>query len=153
MLQTLGRVLMEFMNGATGMAVLGGALIGLAAGLLTLLTGRVMSGSGMIASLLGGPEGIAATSIAFIGGILIAPVIMTGIGFAMAPPVEAEWPFLLAGGLLVGLGAGLGTISLGGAISGIGRRSIRSAGTLLILLASAALAAFLHVQISDGGAT
>lgn len=144
---------MDLTDSVIGMAIYGGALIGLAAGLLTLLTGRIMTGSGMIGSLLGGAEGIAATSIAFIGGIAVAPVILTGFGFAPAPLVEAEWPFLVAGGLLVGFGTALGGASLGGAISGIGRRSFHAMAAFFTILAGAAIAIVFQRLLGVGGGT
>jgi hypothetical protein len=85
-----------------GSLLIGGALIGLAAGLLTVLTGRVMSASRMIGSLLGGAEGVAATSIAFIGGSMAAPLIMTRFEFATPVSVEPDWALLVAGGVLIG---------------------------------------------------
>ena len=131
--------------------ILGSALIGLAAGLLTSFTGRIMSGAGMIGSLLGGAEGLAATSIAFIGGIVSAPLIMIGLGLAPAPLVEADWPLLLIGGLLVGFGARYGGASLFGAITGMARRSGRAAIVFLSILAGAAVSGYLQRLLGSGG--
>lgn len=44
---------MDLTESVIGMAIYSGALIGLAAGLLTLLTDRIMTGSGMTGSFLG----------------------------------------------------------------------------------------------------
>jgi uncharacterized membrane protein YedE/YeeE len=131
--------------------LLGGSLIGLAVGVLTLLTGRVMSGSGMIGSLLGGAEGVAATSIAFIGGIVFAPLVMTGLGLATQPVVEADWPFLVAGGLLVGFAARFGGASLGGAMTGMARRSRNAAAIFVTMFVGAAISVYLQLFLSDGG--
>lgn len=109
-----------------GQSAFGGALIGLALAVLMILTGRVMSASAMIGSLLGGREGLAATSIAFIAGLFIAPSLLIALG-AIRQPIEGSgWLVLLVGGLVVGFGARLGNISLLGAICGITRRSGRA---------------------------
>lgn len=134
-----------------GMVLLGGGLIGLAIGLLTRLTGRVLSGSGMIGSLLGGAEGLAATSVAFVGGIIAAPLVLIGLGLTPQTVIEADWPFLLAGGLLVGISARFGGASLGGALTGMARRSVHGAALFLTILAGAALAVTLQRLIGGGG--
>jgi len=131
--------------------LLGGAMIGLAAGLLILLTGREMSASGMIGSLLGGAEGVAATSIAFIGGIAVAPLIMTGLGFSLEAVREADWPFLVAGGLLVGFAARFGGASLGGAMIGLARRPRQAAIIFVTIFAGAAISVYLQRALGGGG--
>jgi hypothetical protein len=131
--------------------LLGATLIGTAAGLLVLLTGRIMSGSGMIGSLLGGAEGLAATSIAFIGGLVSAPMIMTGLGVSNEPVLEADWPFLLVGGLLIGFAARYGGASLFGAITGIAKRSGRAAIMFLTILAGAMISIYLQRLLGGGG--
>lgn len=136
---------------AVGLLLAGAALIGLAAGLLTVLTGRVMSASRMIGSLLGGAEGVAATSIAFIGGILVAPLIMTKLGFHTQISVATGWPLLIAGGVLIGLGVRLGGASLGGALTGTARRSGRFAAIWGAIVAGAAVAVCLQAVLKVGG--
>lgn len=126
-------------------------MIGLAAGLLTLLTGRVMNASNMIGSLLGGAEGLAATSIAFIGGIAAASLIMGGIGFSLQPSGEADLPFLVIGGLLVGFGARFGGASIVGALTGIARRSKQAVAVVVTISAGAAIAVFLQRLLGGGG--
>ena len=130
----------------------GSALIGLAAGLLVLLTGRVMSASGMIGSLLSGneAEGLAASSIAFIGGIAAATLTMTGLGFSSQVTAEADWPFLVVGGLLVGFGARFGGVSLVGTLTGIARRSRQSAAPFGAMLVGAVIAVYLQFFLSGG---
>lgn len=131
--------------------LVGGILIGAASGLLTLLTGRVMSASGMIGSLLGGAEGVAATSIAFIGGIVSAPLIIEGLGFSPRQASEATWPFLAAGGLILGVSARLGGTTFGGAVAGMARRSTKSAAVFLAVLGGAAIGGYLRVVLAGGG--
>jgi hypothetical protein len=143
---------MDFFSGLAGMMLAGCIMIGAASGLLTLLTGRVMSVSGMIGSLLGGAEGVAATSIAFIGGIVSAPIIMTGLGVSPQQATETTWPFLAVGGLVLGVGARLGGATLGGAVAGMARRSSQSVGIFMAVLGGAAIGWYMRVVLAAGGA-
>ncbi|MCA3508753.1 MAG: hypothetical protein IOD01_15995 [Rhodobacter sp.] len=141
---------MDLLQGAYGPVVLGGAMIGLALGLLWVLTGRIMSATGMICSLLGGREGLAASSIAFIGGLFIAPSLLTAVGIAKQMADEADWPFLVLGGLLAGIAARFGG-SLMGAIHGVTLRSRRAAVTLLGIMAGAGTALLVRQILGNGG--
>jgi hypothetical protein len=139
------------LDSAFGALLIGGTLIGLTAGLLTVLTGRAMSASRMIGSLIGGAEGVAATSIAFIGGSMAAPLIMTKFGFATPVSVEPNWALLVAGGVLIGLGVRFGGASLGGALTGTARRSGRMGAIWGAIVAGAAVAVYLQGLLSGGG--
>lgn len=141
---------MDLLQGAYGPVVLGGAMIGLALGLLWVLTGRIMSATGMIGSLLGGREGLAAGSIAFIGGLFIAPSLLMALGVAKQMADEADWPFLVLGGLLAGIAARFGG-SLMGAIHGVTLRSRRAAVTLLGIMAGAGTALLVRQILGNGG--
>lgn len=141
---------MDLLQGAYGPVVLGGAMIGLALGLLWLLTGRIISATGMIGSLLGGREGLAAGSIAFIGGLFIAPSLLMALGVAKQMADEADWPFLVLGGLLAGIAARFGG-SLMGAIHGVTLRSRRAAVTLLGIMAGAGTALLVRQILGNGG--
>jgi uncharacterized protein len=133
-----------------GQSVFGGALIGLALAALMVLTGRVVSASDMIGSLLGGREGLAATSIAFIAGLFIAPSILIAFG-AIRPPIsEPGWLFLVCGGLLVGIGARLGNISLFGAILGVTRRPERAFAALAAIATGVGVALTLVHLLHSG---
>jgi len=142
---------MDLFDGFPGIAVLGGVLIGLACGALTLLTGRVMSASDMMGSLLGGAEGWAAASIAFIGGIVAAPLIVAGLGFDRPVTMETSLPLIVVGGLLVGASARLGGASLGGVLTGVARRAPRSLVMLWIILIGATIGGLLQVAVAGGG--
>ncbi len=139
------------MVGTLGNVVFGGALIGLALATLLILTGRIMSASGMIGSLLGGREGLAATSIAFLAGLVISPALLIAFGFARQVPLEPGWPWLIVGGVLVGFGARLGDSSVLGAISGLARQSRRAIGPILAIMAGAGIAMVLRQVLVTGG--
>lgn len=141
---------MDLLQGPYGPVLLGGVMIGLALGLLWVLTRRIMSGTWMIGSLLGGREGLAASSIAFIGGLFIAPSLLMAAGVARQMEDEMAWPFLVVGGLLVGIAARFGG-SLMGAIHGVTVRSRPAAVTLLGIMAGTGIAVLLRQILGNGG--
>jgi hypothetical protein len=125
-------------------AAIGGALIGLASVLLMLLTGRIAGISGIFGGLLnvGGED--RGWRIAFIAGLILAPLISGGIGYAMAAPqLPASWTIIIAAGLLVGFGTRLGGgCTSGHGICGIARLSNRSiAATAIFMLTAIATVA------------
>jgi hypothetical protein len=133
------------------LVMLGGALIGCAYGGLRLLTGRVMSASAMIGSLLGGREGLAAASIAFIAGLFIAPSILPLLALRTQPPLEPGWLPLIAGGVLLGFGARLADGGLVKALGGLLRGSGWAIGSLLAILGGLVAALYLVRMLSLGG--
>ena len=98
-------------------AAIGGALIGLAAVLLMLLTGRIAGISGIFGGCLGVGIHDKAWRSAFIAGLILAPLTASWVGYAMpSPQMPASWVIIIAAGLLVGFGSRLG----GGCTSGHG---------------------------------
>jgi hypothetical protein len=105
-------------------AAIGGALIGLSAALLMLLTGRIAGISGIFGGCLGFGINDKGWRIAFIAGLILAPLIGSWVGYAMpSPQMPASWTVTVAAGLLVGLGTRLG----GGCTSGHGHLRNRAA--------------------------
>lgn len=139
---------LDFANEPLTMAVVGGATIGLALALLRIAIGRVMSASAMIGSLLGGREGPAAPSIAFIAGLFMAPTLLTAAAMAPAAPGEGSWALVIAGGLLVGLGARLG----GGGLVGAVWRLLQRAPWAATAIAAGVATASLMGLLGPGGA-
>src|SRR5262249_59910304 len=90
-------------------ALAGGALIGLAAALLLLVTGRIAGVSGIVGGLLRPAPGDVGWRIAFVVGMLLAPLLF--IAASALPPLQiaAGYPTLIVGGLLVGLGTRYGS--------------------------------------------
>ncbi len=93
---------------------------------------------------------MAASSIAFIGGLFIAPSLLMALGVAKQMADEADWPFLVLGGLLAGIAARFGG-SLMGAIHGVTLRSRRAAVTLLGIMAGAGTALLVRQILGNGG--
>jgi uncharacterized protein len=108
-------------------ALLGGALIGLAAGLLMLGVGRIAGISGIAGGLLGAPAGERPWRLAFLAGLLGGPPIAVAMGAPAPGPIAAGWPLVIIGGLLVGFGTRLGSgCTSGHGVCGIARLSPRS---------------------------
>lgn len=120
-------------------AAIGGALIGLAATLLMLLTGRIAGISGIFAGCLGFSIDEKSWRIAFIAGLLLAPLAAALLGYPMpSPRMPASWGIIVAAGLLVGFGTRLsGGCTSGHGVCGIARLSGRSLVATAIFMATA----------------
>jgi uncharacterized membrane protein YedE/YeeE len=109
--------------------ILGGLLIGTAAGLLLLLSGRIAGVSGMAASATriadqGTPWGQAA---AFVVGLPLGTWLVAGAVREPAILISSSVPLLIAAGLLVGFGTRLGNgCTSGHGVCGMARLSPRS---------------------------
>jgi uncharacterized membrane protein YedE/YeeE len=121
-------------------ALVGGALIGLAASLLMLLHGRIAGISGIFAGVLDLRERGRGSGLYFLAGLLLAGVLARVVH---APGLPAGTPNLLVGGiagLLVGLGARLGSgCTSGHGVCGLSRLSKRSLVATLTFMATGML--------------
>jgi len=123
--------------------VIGGAIIGLAVALLLLANGRIAGISGIVGGLLRPSTGDIAWRVAFVAGLVAAPVAYAIV--ATLPPinVEASYPTLVLAGLLVGVGTRYGAgCTSGHAVCGISRLSPRSIGATLAFMAAGFLTVF-----------
>jgi uncharacterized protein len=103
----------------------GGALIGFAAAMLLLLSGRVAGISGIVGGLLWPQRGDVAWRLAFVGGLLVAPLAM--LFYSVNPRIDAGLGTLALAGLLVGLGTRYGAgCTSGHGVCGLSRLSPRS---------------------------
>jgi uncharacterized membrane protein YedE/YeeE len=131
-------------------AIGGGLLIGGAAALLLMLTGRIAGVSGMFATVVriadaGPPWKLAA---AFVIG-LPAGAALTSL-LVRKPDIEvtSSVPLLIAAGLLVGFGTRLGNgCTSGHGVCGIGRLSPRSIAATLTFMAAAIATVFVTRHI------
>ena len=131
-------------------AVGGGLLIGTAAGLFLLLSGRIAGVSGMAATALGiGGNTPRSHAVAFIIGLPIGATLITWL--VRSPDVivtSSPW-ILIAAGLLVGFGTRLGSgCTSGHGVCGIGRLSSRSmfATATFMLTGAATVFTLRHVM-------
>ena len=109
-------------------AAIGGALIGLSAALLMLSTGRIAGISGIVGGLIGWNVPNRDWRIAFVIGLILAPLTGSLVGYAVAEPqMPASWAVIVVAGLLVGFGTRLGGgCTSGHGICGVARLSPRS---------------------------
>ena len=108
-------------------SLFGGMLIGLAAAMFVLLNGRVAGISGVMGGLLTPLRGDVLWRAAFIGGIVLAPLIYSLL--LVLPPVQidADYASLVIAGLLVGVGTRYGAgCTSGHGVCGLSRLSLRS---------------------------
>ena len=135
-------------------ALIGGALIGAAAALLVLFNGRVAGISGIVGGLLARPvAGDTGWRIAFVAGLLLAPVLYRLLSTLPPIRVEAGWGTLVVAGLLVGAGTLLGNgCTSGHGVCGLARLSPRSLAATGVFMATAALTVFVVRHGIGGGA-
>jgi uncharacterized protein len=131
-------------------AAIGGALIGLAATMLMLLTGRVAGIGGVFSGLVTPGVSDRAWRIAFLAGLVLAPLATGLAGYHLASPqLPASWGVIIGAGLLVGFGTRLGSgCTSGHGICGIARLSPRSlvATAVFVATAMAVVAVSRHVM-------
>jgi uncharacterized protein len=120
-------------------AAIGGALIGLAAALLMLLTGRVAGISGILAGCLSLTGGDWRWRAAFIVGLVVAPLTGGIAGYALSEPqMPQSWTVVVIAGLLVGFGTRLGGgCTSGHGVCGVSRLSPRSLTATAIFFVTA----------------
>jgi uncharacterized membrane protein YedE/YeeE len=133
-------------------AAIGGALIGLASLLLMLLLGRVAGISGITAGILGVGALDRGWRLAFIAGLILAPIAAMLAGYPVPlPAMPASWFVVITAGFLVGFGARLGGgCTSGHGICGIARFSRRSIAATMIFMATAVVTVALMHHVVGG---
>jgi uncharacterized membrane protein YedE/YeeE len=120
--------------------LLGGALIGLAASALMLLTGRIAGISGIFGGLITPGANDRGWRLAFVAGLIAAPLI-AAFAFNLplpAPTMPASLIIVAIAGLLVGFGSRMGGgCTSGHGVCGIARFSARSIVATVIFMATA----------------
>ena len=135
------------------MAIGGGLLIGTAAALLLLLTGRIAGVSGMVAAAArmgaGGTPWSQAT--AFLVGLPIGAALVALLVRSPEVIVTSSVPLLIVAGLLVGFGTRLGKgCTSGHGVCGMARLSPRSIAATATFMASAAATVFILRHVIGG---
>lgn len=125
------------------MSLAGGALIGLAALLLMAGLGRIAGMTGILAGVL--PRAVRDIDwrLAFLAGAVLAPWLLgiAGVVIPFAVPVSSL-P-LAIGGVVVGVGATLGSgCTSGHGVCGNARGSIRSVAATLTFMATTAITVY-----------
>lgn len=131
-------------------ALAGGALIGLAAALLWWLTGRIAGISGLVGGLLTLPDDWP-LRLAFTMGLIAAPLLWQWL--APLPTIEcsASLAWMLAAGLVVGVGVKLGSgCTSGHGVCGLARLSPRSLAATLSFMATGFITVWLLRHVLGG---
>ena len=124
-------------------AAIGGVVIGLAAALLVLVNGRVAGISGIIGGMLLPRAGDFAWRLAFVAGLLMAPLAYATVAAFPSVTIEARYPVLIAAGLLVGIGTRFaGGCTSGHGVCGLSRLSPRSLVATLSFMAAGFITVF-----------
>jgi len=136
-------------------ALAGGLLIGSAAALFLLLSGRIAGVSGIAAAAArissGGPPWVQA--VAFILALPLGALLVSGTLRSPAIAVSGSVPLLVSAGLLVGFGTRLGSgCTSGHGVCGMARLSPRSLAATAIFMAIAAATVFVTRHVIGGGA-
>lgn len=123
--------------------ILGGTLIGLSASLLMLLNGRIAGISGIVGGLLRPVKGDLGWRLAFVAGLVAAPLLFR-LWTALPPvQVDAGWGTLIVAGLLVGIGTRYGSgCTSGHGVCGISRWSPRSLVATVLFMAAGFLTVY-----------
>jgi len=127
--------------------LLGGALIGLAAAVLMMLTGRLAGVSGILGGMLQARPADQGWRIAFIAGLIAAPLIAAVAGAPLPRPAMTSSLALAAiAGLLVGFGTRMGNgCTSGHGVCGFARLSTRSiAATAIFMITAIAVVAIVR---------
>jgi uncharacterized membrane protein YedE/YeeE len=132
-------------------ALIGGLLIGLAAALFVLLNGRIAGISGVLGGLLRPSTGDVGWRLAFIAGLVAAPLIWMAVTALPEIRIEAGYPLLIAAGLIVGISTRYGAgCTSGHGVCGISRLSPRSIAATLAFMGTGFITVFVVRHVLGG---
>ena len=113
----------------------GGLLLGLAAAAFILLHGRILGISGIVGGLIRPRRKDIAWRIAFVLGMLAAPVLHRLMVGVHKVRIDASWGMVVLAGLLVGVGTRYGSgCTSGHGVCGLSRLSPRSLAATLAFM-------------------
>ncbi|MEQ8166507.1 MAG: YeeE/YedE family protein [Alphaproteobacteria bacterium] len=136
-------------------ALVGGALIGLAATLLMALNGRIAGVSGILGGLVS-PDGGARSDrfwrLMFVIGLVAGALIFRLAGGDLSPyRIDATLPWIIVSGFIVGFSTRVGSgCTSGHGICGIGRLSMRSLVATVLFLGTAMVTTYVIRHVLGG---
>lgn len=144
-------MMIDFNNFTPGLSLTGGLVIGIAAAVLVLFNGRIAGISGIFGGLLSLPRNDMAWRVAFVAGLVGAPVIASLLGKPAIADIEANWGVILVAGFLVGLGTRYASgCTSGHGVCGLSRGSLRSLVATLTFMAAGFLTVFVQRHLIGG---
>jgi uncharacterized membrane protein YedE/YeeE len=137
----------DWLHFTPGSALLGGILLGIAAGALFLNSGRILGVTGIVEGLLTPKSADSPWRFKFLLGMFASPLVAKFIlpaELMHTPRIDANWIMVIAAGLLVGFGTrwGAGCTS-GHGICGLSRLSMRSLVATLSFMSTGFVTVFL----------
>jgi uncharacterized membrane protein YedE/YeeE len=118
---------------------------------LALWNGRIAGISGILGGVLTLPRGDMAWRVAFLAGLVGAPVIAALAGKPATPEIDASWGQVMVAGFLVGLGTRYASgCTSGHGVCGLSRGSVRSLVATLTFMAAGFLTVFVQRHLIGG---
>jgi len=122
----------------------GGILLGLASALFILVNGRILGISGILGGLLRPVKGDTGWRLAFLAGMLAAPLLYFVVAGPTTPRIDAGWATIVIAGLMVGVGTRYGSgCTSGHGVCGLSRLSPRSLVATLAFMGAGFVTVFL----------
>ncbi len=144
-------MLIDLGNFTPGLSLIGGLLIGVAAAVLVLFNGRIAGISGILGGLLGLPRNDMTWRIAFLAGLVGAPILASALGHPVIPDIEAGWGEILIAGFVVGVGTRYaGGCTSGHGVCGISRGATRSLIATATFMATGFVTVFVQRHLIGG---
>lgn len=144
-------MLIDLASFTPGLSLTGGLIIGVAAAVLLLFNGRIAGISGIFGGLLSLPRSDMAWRLAFVAGMVGAPLIAGLLGKPAIADIQASWGVILAAGFLVGLGTRYASgCTSGHGVCGLSRGSLRSLVATLIFMGAGFLTVFVQRHLIGG---
>ena len=121
----------------------GGVLIGGAVVMLLLFNGKIAGISGILGGLFKRSTGDWSWRLAFLAGLVVAPLVFALFAPLPAAQVDASYPVLIMAGLMVGIGSRYGAgCTSGHGVCGLSRRSPRSLVATAVFMAAGFVTVF-----------
>jgi uncharacterized protein len=118
-------------------ALTGGVLIGIAVALFALVNGRIAGISGILGNLLSPVKGDVAWRVAFVAGLVGAPLFYALFAALPKAQIDASFGTLVVAGFLVGIGTRYGAgCTSGHGVCGVSRLSRRSIVATIVFMAA-----------------
>ena len=144
-------MLIDFAHFTPGLSLTGGLLIGAAAAVLVLFNGRIAGISGILGGLLSLPRGDLAWRLAFLAGLVGAPLAASMLGRPAMAEIQAGWGEIAVAGFLVGLGTRYASgCTSGHGVCGLSRGAVRSLVATLTFMAAGFLTVFVLRHVVGG---
>ncbi|AJZ56256.1 sulfur transport family protein (plasmid) [Paraburkholderia fungorum] len=141
----------DIANFTPGLSLTGGLVIGAATAVLVLFNGRIAGISGIVGGFLSTPQKDAGWRVAFLAGLIGAPVLASLLGNPIAPDIQAGWAEILVAGFLVGIGTRYASgCTSGHGVCGISRGSVRSLVATATFMAGGFLTVFVSRHLLGG---